>query len=78
MPARAPARPYGDIGGDDEIHGESGDDTAYTGCGNDVVYGDAQDDDLIGGWGDDWISGGTGPGRHPRRRRPHLHQPQHG
>jgi len=50
----------GDIGGRDEIHGETGDDTAYAGCGNDVLYGDSQDDDLIGGWGDDWFSGGTG------------------
>jgi Ca2+-binding RTX toxin-like protein len=51
---------YADIGGADEVHGESSDDTVYAGCGNDVVYGDAQDDDLIGGWGGDWISGGTG------------------
>ena len=49
-----------DIGGNDELHGESGDDTAYGGVGHDVIYGDAQDDDLIGGWGNDWISGGTG------------------
>ena len=50
----------GDIYGDDEVHGESGDDTVYTGGGNDVIFGDAGDDDLIGGWGHDWISGGTG------------------
>ena len=49
-----------DIGGADEVHGETGDDTVYAGCGNDIVFGDAQDDDLIGGWGNDWISGGTG------------------
>ena len=49
-----------DIGGHDEIHGETGDDTVYTAGGNDSIYGDAQDDDLIGGWGNDWISGGTG------------------
>ena len=49
-----------DIGGNDEIHGESGDDTVYGAIGSDVIYGDAQDDDLIGGWGNDWISGGTG------------------
>ena len=54
------AHRYTDIGGGDEIHGESSDDTIYGGCGNDVLYGDAQDDDLIGGWGGDWISGGTG------------------
>ena len=59
-PADVTASRYTDIGGSDEIHGESGDDTVYTGCGNDVIYGDAQDDDLIGGWGNDWISGGTG------------------
>ena len=49
-----------EIGGNDEIHGELGDDFVYIGGGNDVVYGDADDDDLIGGWGNDWISGGTG------------------
>jgi hypothetical protein len=49
-----------EIGGNDEIHGEAGDDTAYGGVGNDVIYGDAQDDDLLGGWGNDWFSGGTG------------------
>ncbi|MGU3646985.1 hypothetical protein ACLBXX_18660 [Microbacterium sp. C23T] len=47
-------------GGRDEVHGETGDDTVYTGADHDVVYGDAQDDDIIGGWGNDWISGGTG------------------
>jgi len=51
---------FGDIGGRDEIHGEAGDDTGYTGCGDDVAYGDAQDDDIVLGWGDDWASGGTG------------------
>jgi len=50
----------GDIFGADEVHGESGDDTIYTGAGNDIVYGDGQDDDIILGWGDDWASGGTG------------------
>jgi len=50
----------GDIGGADEIHGESGDDTIYGGALSDVIFGDAQDDDLIGGYGHDWISGGTG------------------
>jgi len=47
-------------GGRDEVHGETGDDTVYTGADHDIVYGDAQDDDIIGGWGNDWISGGTG------------------
>ncbi|HMC71695.1 MAG TPA: Calx-beta domain-containing protein, partial [Mycobacteriales bacterium] len=51
---------FTDVWGADEVHGESGDDTVYTGGGNDVIYGDAGDDDLIGGWGADWISGGTG------------------
>jgi Ca2+-binding RTX toxin-like protein len=50
----------GNIFGADEVHGESGDDTVYTGAGNDVVFGDGQDDDIILGWGDDWASGGTG------------------
>ncbi|WP_372791518.1 hypothetical protein, partial [Paraconexibacter sp.] len=49
-----------DIGGADEVHGESGNDTVYGGCGNDSLYGDSGDDDLIGNWGSDWISGGTG------------------
>jgi len=49
-----------DLGGADEIHGESGDDAIYGMAGNDVLYGDGQDDDLIGGYGLDWISGGTG------------------
>ena len=51
---------YLQIGGRDEVHGETGDDTVYTGADHDAIYGDAQDDDLIGGWGNDWISGGTG------------------
>ncbi|MEO5610974.1 MAG: Calx-beta domain-containing protein, partial [Ornithinibacter sp.] len=49
-----------DVWGSDEVHGEAGDDTVYTGGGNDVVFGDAGDDDVIGGWGHDWISGGSG------------------
>jgi hypothetical protein len=49
-----------DIGGNDEIHGDSGDDTIYGLVGHDVLFGDAQDDDILGGWGNDWISGGTG------------------
>ncbi|HEX6131212.1 MAG TPA: hypothetical protein VF044_05745 [Actinomycetota bacterium] len=59
-PADLTAHRYTDIGGGDELHGESSDDTIYGGCGNDVIYGDAQNDDLVGGWGGDWISGGTG------------------
>ena len=54
------ASKYVDVGGRDEVHGESGDDTVYGGCGNDTIFGDAGDDDLVGGWGNDWISGGTG------------------
>ncbi|HZI44291.1 MAG TPA: calcium-binding protein, partial [Ilumatobacter sp.] len=46
--------------GNDEIHGERGDDTVYVGGGFDIVYGDSGDDDIVGGWGNDWISGGTG------------------
>jgi hypothetical protein len=49
-----------DIGGNDEVHGESGDDSVYGGKGDDRLYGDGQNDDLIGNWGNDWISGGTG------------------
>jgi Ca2+-binding RTX toxin-like protein len=49
-----------DIGGGDEIHGESGDDFLYGMTGNDVIFGGSEDDDIIGGWGHDWISGGTG------------------
>jgi Ca2+-binding RTX toxin-like protein len=49
-----------DIGNNDIIHGESGDDFIYGMVGNDILFGDAQDDDIIGGYGYDWISGGTG------------------
>ena len=49
-----------DIGGSDEIHGESGDDVIYGMLGDDILFGEGQDDDLIGGGGHDWISGGTG------------------
>ncbi|MDX1384061.1 MAG: hypothetical protein R3190_10490, partial [Thermoanaerobaculia bacterium] len=52
--------PAVDIGGDDEVHGESGDDFVYGMVGRDVLFGDSEDDDLIGGWGADWFSGGTG------------------
>jgi Ca2+-binding RTX toxin-like protein len=51
---------YVDIGGGDEVHGESGNDTIYTGCGNDVIFGDAGNDSIVAGWGDDWVSSGTG------------------
>lgn len=51
---------WSEIFGNDEIHGELGDDTIYLGGGADVAYGDAADDDIIGGWGNDWISGGVG------------------
>jgi Ca2+-binding RTX toxin-like protein len=51
---------HDEIGGNDEIHGDSGDDAIYGQVGHDVLFGDAQDDDIIGGWGNDWISGGTG------------------
>ncbi|MGP0628314.1 LEPR-XLL domain-containing protein [Nitrospina sp. 32_T5] len=54
------AATLGDIGDNDEIHGESGDDFIYGMVGNDVLYGEGQDDDIVGGWGHDWISGGTG------------------
>jgi Ca2+-binding RTX toxin-like protein len=47
-----------DIGGDDEVHGESGDDSIYGMMGKDILFGDSENDDLIGGWGPDWISGG--------------------
>src|SRR4029079_6277141 len=53
-----------DIGGNDEIHAESGDDTVYTGVGADVIYGDAGDDDLIGGWGFHCTRRGTRPDGH--------------
>ncbi|MDO9175567.1 MAG: hypothetical protein Q7V62_12245, partial [Actinomycetota bacterium] len=49
-----------DIGGNDEVHGETGDDFIYVGGGNDIAFGDADSDDIIGGWGSDWLSGGTG------------------
>jgi len=58
--AGATLEALGDIGGNDEIHGESGDDFIYGMKGDDMLFGEGQNDDLIGGWGNDWISGGTG------------------
>ena len=55
-----PAAAKYDIGGNDEVHGESGDDFIYGMKGADALYGDGQNDDIIGGYGNDWISGGTG------------------
>ncbi|HEX6130884.1 MAG TPA: hypothetical protein VF044_04085, partial [Actinomycetota bacterium] len=49
-----------DIGGGDELHGESGDDSIHGMRGNDVIFGDGQNDQLVGGYDADWISGGTG------------------
>jgi len=43
-----------DIGGNDEVHGETGDDFIYVGGGSDIAFGDADSDDIIGGWGSDW------------------------
>ena len=65
-----------DIGAADEIHGESGDDFIYGMAGNDVLFGEGQDDDLIGGYGQRLDLRRHRRGRRPRRRRPHLHQPQ--
>ena len=65
-----------DIGGPDEIHGESGDDSIYGMRGDDTLFGKGQDDNIVGGYGNDWISGGAGDDGRPRRRRPRLHQPQ--
>jgi Ca2+-binding RTX toxin-like protein len=47
-------------GGNNEIHGESGDDYIYGMAGNAVIFGGAGDDRIVGGWGNNWISGGTG------------------
>ena len=56
-PVAAPATNWGN----DEVHGETGDDTIYVGARQrHRLYGDAGDDDIIGGWGHDWVSGGTG------------------
>ncbi|HEV7301125.1 MAG TPA: hypothetical protein VGN72_17295 [Tepidisphaeraceae bacterium] len=49
-----------DIGGNDLLHGEAGDDTILGQAGNDVLFGGGQDDDLIGGAGHDRIYGGNG------------------
>jgi Ca2+-binding RTX toxin-like protein len=49
-----------DIGGADEVHGESGDDSIYGMVGDDVLFGDSDDDDIVAGWGHDWVSAGTG------------------
>jgi Ca2+-binding RTX toxin-like protein len=49
-----------DIGGNDVIHGEAGDDQIHGMAGNDVLFGEGQDDDISGGAGSDRIYGGTG------------------
>ena len=59
-PDFVPASLTADIGGADEVHGESGDDTVYGQRDTDFLFGDAEDDDLLGGWGHDWISAGSG------------------
>jgi Ca2+-binding RTX toxin-like protein len=51
---------FTDIGGADEVHGESGDDFIYGMVGKDILFGDSESDDIVGGWGADWISGGQG------------------
>lgn len=48
------------IGGNDLIHGESGDDMIHAMIGNDIAFGEADDDDIYGEAGMDWLSGGTG------------------
>ena len=55
-----PAAATTDIGGADEIHGESGDDVIYGMLGPDLLFGEGQDDDIIGGYGSDWIAAGAG------------------
>ncbi|CAB3646679.1 hypothetical protein LMG26696_02532 [Achromobacter pulmonis] len=47
-------------GGDDTIHGGSGDDIIYGQGGNDTLYGDDGSDILYGGTGDDKLHGGDG------------------
>ena len=67
---------YIDIGGRDEVHGESGDDTVYTGCGNDVIFGDGAGRRPDRRLGQRLDLRRHRPGRRPRRRRPDLHEPQ--
>ena len=38
-PADQTEHVYTDVGGRDEVHGESSDDTVYTGCGADTIFG---------------------------------------
>ncbi|MDH0521415.1 retention module-containing protein [Achromobacter xylosoxidans] len=46
--------------GDDIIYGQGGNDTLYGDDGNDIIYGGAGDDKLYGGEGNDVLHGGSG------------------
>ncbi|MGE8656953.1 MAG: VCBS domain-containing protein, partial [Achromobacter sp.] len=46
--------------GDDIIYGQGGNDTLYGDDGNDIIYGGAGDDKLYGGDGNDVLHGGSG------------------
>jgi Ca2+-binding RTX toxin-like protein len=48
------------IGGNDQIHGDAGDDIILAGLGDDTVYGDDGNDQITGHLGADMIDGGAG------------------
>lgn len=45
--------------GDDELHGDAGNDQLFGGVGNDRLFGDADSDVLAGGIGNDKLEGGA-------------------
>ena len=47
-------------GGDDTLHGGSGNDWLFGGDGDDQIFGGMGDDTLFGGAGNDYLDGGTG------------------
>jgi len=47
-------------GGDDELHGEAGNDRIYAGAGDDLLFGGEGSDTLQGQAGDDVLEGGDG------------------
>ena len=47
-------------GGDDALHGGSGNDWLFGGDGDDQIFGGMGDDTLFGGAGNDYLDGGTG------------------
>ena len=59
-PTNGALNDYGQLAGDDTMHGEGGDDFMFGGPGDDYVYGGEGDDYVIGSYGDDTLWGDAG------------------